>query len=137
MAIFLGNFYKKWTKLPLPYNIRLKDVCWYYHIKPEKTKAIILHFLGEKEKNKPWFPGNHFYPEWRYNLERANLIDLSKIPPPHKIWDTEEIKSYSRYLNRRRIIASPLKFPLSLFKSSLSKLNRITRHAKKQRPAFN
>lgn len=88
-------FYKKWKKLPRVYNI-------YPHlINPKKVKGIILHFTGDY---KPWFPKNYFYKEWKYNLDRAELIDLNKIQNLNKKWTKKEIKRCSLYLKKMYIL---------------------------------
>ncbi len=87
-------FYKRWEELPIVYNLDMRD---FKFINPKEIKAMILHFPGNY---KPWFLKNPFSKEWRYNLERANKIDLENIPCAHKFKQLE-IKSYSRYLKKR------------------------------------
>jgi lipopolysaccharide biosynthesis glycosyltransferase len=92
--------YKKWTKLPLAYDQSVHRLTKGYKIKPEKVKGIILHFPGPK----PWDSKDFFYNEWKYNLERAEQIDLNKIQSPAKRWSEREIKKYGLYLERKYII---------------------------------
>jgi len=92
-------FYKKWIKLPTIYNINPCSINHYVNIKPEKIKGIILHF----NRYRPWDPRNYFYKEWNYNLDKAELINLNKIPSNIKKWTKQEIKNYLLYLKKRQI----------------------------------
>lgn len=93
-------FYKKYQNLPIVYNINVPYLNNIYNIKPKKIKGIILHF----QRDKLWNPKSHFYKEWKSNLEKADLINLKRIPPARKSWTAEEINGYSQYLRKREII---------------------------------
>ncbi len=112
-------FYKKWKKLPLIYNLWPHYLDFYYNIKPRNVQAVILHFAGidDKKELRPWDPFNPFYPEWKSNLEKAELIDLNKIPEGKK-WSSFKIYSYSFYLNRKILRK---KLPILIEKIVLSK----------------
>ena len=49
-------------------------------------------------EDKPWLNSNRYYNEWNYNLERAENIDLNKIPLPKKILKNYQIRKNSLYL---------------------------------------
>ncbi len=74
-------FYKKWKKLPLVYNLYSFSLVEYNKINIKRVRAIIFHFVKfDSLYSKPWEKNNPFNPEWKYNLERADLIDLNNIP---------------------------------------------------------
>ena len=93
-------FYKKWIKLPLIYNIHPYYFIKLNNLRPSKIKGIILHF----PKYKPWLPKSPFYKEWKNNLDKAELIDLKKIPPVREKWTKEDIERYCKYLRKRHIL---------------------------------
>jgi lipopolysaccharide biosynthesis glycosyltransferase len=90
-AILNLFFYKKWKKIPFVYNL-----CINYFSEYSPEKAIIFHFAGIKKEQKPWNSKNIFYNEWKNNLEKAELIDLTKIPNGKK---TEIFNLYFYYLS--------------------------------------
>lgn len=93
-------FYKKWSKLPSIYNCFIN----YFDQKSLRyCKCIILHFARNNDSVPPWEIENSFYQEWKINLEKAELIDLSKIQKVKK-WNILSIKFYSTLLNIRMII---------------------------------
>ena len=77
------HFYKKWKKLPLVYNVHV-NILRSCNFPVNKIKGIILHFASEYSKDKPWTFENPFHNEWKTNLEKAELIDLNKIPEGKK-----------------------------------------------------
>ncbi|MFC1504726.1 glycosyltransferase, partial [Spirochaetota bacterium] len=77
-AILNLYFYGKWEKLPYVFDIQLWSMLDHYHADPKYIKGIVLHFTGE---NKAWLPENYFYKEWKYNLNKANQINLNKQLP--------------------------------------------------------
>lgn len=98
-AVFNLFFYKRWIKLPKIYNVSPYFLTHFNNIKPKNVDGVILHFYSDK----PWNPRNYFYKEWKYNLDRAESIDLNKIPISIKKWDEQEIQEYLSYLERRCI----------------------------------
>lgn len=94
-------FYKKFIPLPYVYNCWVKHMMRFRNIKPEKIKGIILHFMSGE---KAWSQKNPFYNEWKNNLNKADLIDLNKIPPPRESWTREDIEKYCQYLHKRFIL---------------------------------
>lgn len=95
-AIFNLFMYQKWKRLPKcfnvnPFDLKLKN-------EPEKAIGAIFHFYN----NKPWNKNNDFYEEWTNNLEKADLIDLKKIPAAREYWTDNDIESYINYLKTRR-----------------------------------
>ncbi|MDD4996489.1 MAG: glycosyltransferase [Patescibacteria group bacterium] len=101
--IFNIFFYKNWIKLSPLYNIWPIFMRSIFNIEDEKIKGIILHFVGIWQNDKPWIVNNYFYKEWTNNLQRAELIDFKKIPPPLKKWTKPEIEKYSFYLKSKRV----------------------------------
>lgn len=93
-------FYKKWTKLPPVFN---NFINYYDHQLPKYYKSIILHFARRNDSTPLWSNENYFYQEWKANLEKAELIDLSKIQKVIK-WNILSIKFYSALLNIRMTI---------------------------------
>jgi len=91
-------FYKRFEPLPYVYNCWTDSVIHSHNIRPEKVKGIILHFIA---RNKPWLSENPFYKEWKNNLDKADLIDLEKIPPSTERWSEEDIDQYCLYLHKR------------------------------------
>jgi len=86
-------FYEKWINLPPVYN-----VCVNYFQKYFPKKGIILHFARSSDRVKlPSEKDNIFYNEWKRNLEKAEFIDLNKIPEGRK-FTKFEIFRYSLYL---------------------------------------
>jgi len=91
-------FYQKWKKLPLIYNVYSNSLI-IYSIIIGKVHGIILHFTGGRAGNSKTLTSkkHRFYKEWRYNLDRADKIDLSKIPKGEK-WSKMQIFAYSLFL---------------------------------------
>ena len=98
--IFNLCFYKEWEKLPAVYNIYVTGNRNLWHLKPEKIKGIIIHFITYE---KPWLNKNYFYKEWKTNLVKASEIDLHNISSGRK-WTKEQINDYSKYLDRRYVL---------------------------------
>lgn len=93
-------FYKNFTALPYIYNCCPAYTTHSCNIRPEKIKGIVLHFM---DQYKPWLTKNPFYKEWKNNLEKAEFIDLKKIPTAKEKWTKEDIEKYCRYLRKRHI----------------------------------
>lgn len=86
-------FYKKWTELPIVYNLITDNFIDNLFINKENMKAIILHF----NYKKPWLKGNHYHNEWKSNLEEVDLINLKKSNAPNKKWSNLEVHACSLY----------------------------------------
>jgi lipopolysaccharide biosynthesis glycosyltransferase len=86
-------FYKKWKHLPVVYDLFIN-----YHgpKSQKKLKGIIVHFAGcNYQPPIPlWNPENAFYKEWKANLDRAELMDLSKVQQAKK-WSFYKVYYYS------------------------------------------
>ena len=91
-------FYKKWKKLPLIYNIN-PEYLFKIFLKLIRVDAIILHFSGGSRKRSKALTSDkyRFYKEWKYNLDRADKIDLKKIPKGKK-WSKIKKISYSLFI---------------------------------------
>ena len=98
-------FYKRWVQLPQLYNINIYQATGCYLFNKKKIRGV-LHFIGAK---KPWNLKNPFNREWRYNLKRAELIDLKKRISAKEVWDKEKIKTYSKYIRIKQIVYSPIR----------------------------
>lgn len=94
-------FYKQWKELPIVYNLDVRD---FKFINSRKMRTIVLHL---DRGDIPWLSGSRFHKEWKFNLERADKIDLSKIPEPIRKYKQSEVKNYSRYLKIRSIFHFP------------------------------
>ncbi len=110
-SIFNLYFYKKWEELHSIYNIDPYPLIYLKKIKKEEVNGIILHF----RKNKPWNYNNYFHKEWKNNLEKAELIDLKKIPPAHKIWTKQQIEKYESYLKNKHSNFNDIIWKTSVF----------------------
>jgi lipopolysaccharide biosynthesis glycosyltransferase len=97
-GIFNLFFYKKWKKLPLIYNIN-PEYLFKIFLKLKRVDAIILHFTGGSRKHSKALTSDkyQFYKEWKYNLDRADKIDLKKIPKGKK-WSKIKKISYSSFI---------------------------------------
>jgi lipopolysaccharide biosynthesis glycosyltransferase len=95
--IFNLFFYKRWEKIPKVYNVLLSGKTIRRFFSPKKVKGIVLHFVTP---DKPWIKDNHFYNEWKTNLDKFELIDLNKIPKK-KPWNKKKVIKYSKYLKIR------------------------------------
>ncbi|HOY31114.1 MAG TPA: glycosyltransferase [Bacteroidales bacterium] len=90
-------FYEKWEELPSVYNV----VVNYHGTKTQKKiKSIILHFAAchGEVRYSLWDPKNHYYNEWKTNLEKADLMDLNNIPIIAK-WSRFKTNFYSTINN--------------------------------------
>jgi len=111
-------FHKNWKELPFFYNVFVSQMMEDYDIKPENIKGKILHFIGSgkdgrKEYYRAWHKKNYFYTEWRYNLDRADLIDL-KNRKKGKRWGEADISRYMPYL-RYKTLYSKIKSNMRIF----------------------
>lgn len=84
-------FYDKWIELPPVYNqiVELGN----YTGDPLELDGIIIHTVSFG--NGPWDPQSVFYYEWRANLDRADLIDLDRIPQM-RMYSPVEIQQRSK-----------------------------------------
>ncbi|MBW3019669.1 hypothetical protein KY334_00060 [Candidatus Woesearchaeota archaeon] len=107
--VFNLFFYKKWKKLPSVYNFLVFGGKNQSQIKPKNVKVIVQHFLCDE---RPWEKMNYFHEEWKKNLERAENIDLNRIPKGKK-WSHLKIFLYSSYIDLKkfRYTKFPRKYP--------------------------
>ena len=105
-AILGLYFNRKIESLPKVYNTRPILLDNKYIIKLKDIGGIIIHFVPgiyenfvPVEKLKPWHPKNDYYPEWKENLDKADLINLKKRLAPRKIWADEEIIEKENFYN--------------------------------------
>ncbi len=117
--IFNLFFYRKRKKIPWVYNTDMLRIIYDCNIKPEKIKGVTLHFIScPSITNKPWEKNNPFYPEWKSNLERAELIDLNNRIPPKKRWREVTAEYYTLYLKSREKIVFIIKLTHSKIKKT-------------------
>jgi len=85
-TVFNIFFKDKFKKFVFKYNIWPFCLNFFYGIPNENINGYILHFvcIDNPQNSKPWNPKNPFYKEWKYNLDRAELIDLNNIPKGKK-----------------------------------------------------
>lgn len=98
-------FYKKWTELPLIYNLYPHHVQSRCNLKPHQIKSIIFHFVAaNKLWYKPWDKRSPFYKEWHENFLKAELINLKTRPRARTRWTKLEIYRYILYIKLRTAI---------------------------------
>lgn len=84
--------YKKWNRIENYYNAFALYPEVSFSLYKRKGMIPVFHFLGSK--NKPWSEDHPFKSVWKANLEKADDIDLKKIPSlKMKFSDTEKIYS--------------------------------------------
>jgi len=104
-------FYKRWIKLPLFYNIHPIYLEKYCGISPKKINGAILHFPRyDKVDKRCWDKGNYFYKEWKFNLERAELIDLNDVHKG-KAFNHNNLLPYLEDVNYISLLKESKKFP--------------------------
>lgn len=86
-----------WKELPPVYTLHIQNESNRWFIPPKKIKGIMLHFMT---RDKPWILKNYFYKEWKYNLDRADKINLKERPAGKK-WSMKQIYGYTRYLEKK------------------------------------
>jgi len=70
-------FYKKWKKLSFLYNFIIPIIVVVYRQRIESFNPVVIHCC---DKPKPWSPQSQLYKEWLANMEKSELIDLTKRP---------------------------------------------------------
>jgi lipopolysaccharide biosynthesis glycosyltransferase len=85
---FNGNY----ERLPCIYNVYTSAIKG-LGLDLKTFDAIIVHGMMEKM----WDEKHPFYMEWKYNLDRADKIDLEKIPVPRRL-SKDKIMQYSKKL---------------------------------------
>jgi lipopolysaccharide biosynthesis glycosyltransferase len=96
-AIMNLLFYKKWIKLHKIYNIDSYSLNNLKNIKSGKLKGMIFHF-GKRSTNKK----DYFYKEWKANINKAELINLKKIPAAKK-FSKEEIQNFQKLVEKNEV----------------------------------
>ena len=120
-------FHKRWKKLPIIYNVFPNLIR--YCINMEKIDGIILHFAGKNTEDVRLIKSKNFFPhrEWRHNLERADLIDLSIIPEGKK-WNSSRKITYNLYLEFGKFLYSSFRVLISIFNSVIRHFQRTYLH---------
>jgi len=90
-------FYKRWQRLPGAFGVLANYAGKDLKLR-EDVDGIILHFAGPR---KPWDKNSGYYREWKGNLDRADRIDLKRIPGPSRVWTAEEMKKQEREFRSR------------------------------------
>ena len=111
-------FYRKWNQLPIVYNVFPSYLIEYYKKSLNNIKSLSLHFPGFSDfkyrRTRCWNPKNPFYPEWKFNLGRAEFINLKKIPPGEK-WNYFQVLVYSFLLEAKYLYARLIQFAVPKF----------------------
>ena len=99
-------FYNKWIALLPVYN-RTIEKSEYPTVDPSSIDGIVIHTVSLGDG--PWNEDNIFYPEWKENFDRADEMDLSKIPdvPP---WPLKKIKEHSGRIIKKHFYGGPRQF---------------------------
>ena len=100
LNLFFGNL---WENLPAPYCLTVDYFINHTNLKPKNLKGMVINFFVY---NKPLNFFEHFYQQWKINLDRANEIDLNNRLPATKIWSQKEIWGYGLYLRIKVLIHS-------------------------------
>ncbi len=88
-------FYNKIKFLPCIFNFYIPN-CSFIYLKIAKRKEPIIIHLSSTDK--PWNKFSPFYTEWKSNLNKADLIDLSKTLMAKNIIKKNEINIFENYL---------------------------------------
>jgi lipopolysaccharide biosynthesis glycosyltransferase len=122
-------FYDRWQELSQIYNI-----CPSYEMNlsgssPSDLKGIVLHTYSNFPGGKPWNPISPIYPEWKSNLDKADLIDL-KTPQLHiRTLSAKEEKDSDWYLKNlhKRYFYRFYRYKIPrLYRSSLMEFKILT-----------
>jgi lipopolysaccharide biosynthesis glycosyltransferase len=126
-------FYQKWERLPTEYNL----FAYYLHVKRKLPKdridGVVLHFprYANEEASRCWDGSNAFYDEWKKNLERAELIDLEKIPEAKNQWPGLKHLLFQKWRVRLALLGDYLIF----CRDKIAMRSRIRRVMSAVRPA--
>ena len=96
-------FYKKWAKLPLFYDVYIIEVFrLLYKFRFIKIDGIVIHFPEEGifGNNKPWNKKHPFYKEWKFNFDRADMINLKKPYDNYRVFTDSEKKYWQKYYRK-------------------------------------
>lgn len=99
-------FYDKWQELSQVYNICPGYEVYSSGCHPENLKGIILHTYSSFPGGKAWNPKSPLNFEWKSNLKKADLIDITNPQTPKKIlskkYESEE-DFYLKNLHKRYV----------------------------------
>ncbi len=105
-------FYKQWERLPMEYNLFATYLNVRRRLPKQQVDGVVLHFprFGDEAGCRCWDIENAFYDEWKANLNRAELIDLDRIPEPNRKWPTLAHIFYQRWRMRMAMRADYIGF---------------------------
>ena len=92
------HFYDKWQELSAVYNICPGYEIFYSGCRTDNLKGIVSHTYSNFSRGKPWDRKNPLYTEWKSNLEKADLIDITIPQAPKRILNKREEVEYGLYL---------------------------------------
>ena len=88
-------FNKETSFLPSVFNVYIPNYSKVYLNIAKRREAIVLHFCSG---DKPWLKNSPFYKEWKSNLDKSNLFDLSKALTAKKIFNKKDARNFEGYL---------------------------------------
>ncbi|PKN50850.1 MAG: hypothetical protein CVU43_22460 [Chloroflexi bacterium HGW-Chloroflexi-5] len=91
-------FYNRWQGLSQVYNVCPGYELYLSGCGPGNLKAIISHTYSNFPGGKPWRLTSPLYPEWKSNLDRADMIDTATPRESAKILSKREEEEYDSYL---------------------------------------
>ena len=98
-------FYKKWKQLPNAYNVCPRYWMRDYGLAESEIKGAVLHFIGSKNKDKPWNVTNPYYSTWRFYKNKSNTIDTTIINKTTFQFSKKQVRRYERFISIRKLIA--------------------------------
>ncbi|MDI6742496.1 MAG: glycosyltransferase [Smithella sp.] len=91
-------FYDRWRELSQVYNVCPGYELYLSGCLPSNLKAIISHTYSNFPGGKPWLLTSPLYSEWKSNLDRADMIDITKPKVPKKMLSAQEEEQDDYYL---------------------------------------
>jgi lipopolysaccharide biosynthesis glycosyltransferase len=118
-------FYKKWRQLPMEFNLLATYLNIKRHVPKKTLDGVVLHFprFGEETGTRCWDKENAYFDEWRNNLERAELMDLTRIPKLSFKWPTLKHVFYDKWMIKLALRADYLR----LYRSKIALCTRVSR----------
>jgi lipopolysaccharide biosynthesis glycosyltransferase len=83
-------FYDTWQELSQIYNMCPSYEIFHSGCGPDNLKTVVSHTYSNFRGGKPWNPKSPLHPEWKSNLDKADLIDLANPKPAKRIVSKEE-----------------------------------------------
>jgi len=105
-------FYKNWEQLPMEYNLFATYLTDQQRLSRHLVDGVVLHFprFGDETNCRCWNKENVFFDEWNSNLQRAELIDLNRIPKPGNRWPASKHLFYKKWKLRAALFGNYVGF---------------------------